>query len=605
MKTNAYHLFAGLVGFLIAVGATSGQAPVANAGKSAPTNYTVAFASFGPLHAQLFIADGDGSNAKPLMANASQDYNASFSHDSKWIVFTSDRSGSADIYRVHPDGTGLERLVDDPAFDDQAALSPDGKLLAFVSSRSGQADIWILELKTRKLRNLTSSPGGDFRPAWSPDGKWLAFSSDRDSRKPKDTSGFGTTHSTELYLIRPDGSGLQGVTHADAFAGSPAWSADGNQLVFYVAETAEVIKIVGARRFRGTTQIVSFDLKTKEQHVLTSGPNEKLSPQWSVTKGIVYTTRGPDGGIETVAGQAEARGKFESPKWSADGRHVVFHRDVDDSWPPMQNWWSRDSRFQLVRTGIFPTYSPRADLMLCNDQTAGILHNSILMMHPDGTNRSVLFTNKEKSALGAVFSPDGTKVAFAYGNFFQSLLGAAIADIAVMNSDGTDLKVLTDGTANCAFPSWSPDGRQIVYRASGENNKGLFIMDLETGKTHALTTGSSHDNFPSWSPKGDRIAFTRFYDGDYEIFTVKTDGTDVKQLTNQPGNDAHSAWSPDGEWIAFTSARGGFKDESVLHPYNPQSYGDIYVMRADGTEVTQLTDNPFEEGTVGWKPTAH
>jgi len=130
-------------------------------------------------------------------------------------------------------------------------------------------------------------------------------------------------------------------------------------------------------------------------------------------------------------------------------------------------------------------------------------------------------------------------------------------------------------------------------------------MDLATGKSRALTTGSSHDNFPSWSPKGDRIAFTRFHDGDYEIFTVNIDGTDVRQLTNQPGNDAHCAWSPDGEWIAFTSARGGFKDESVLHPYNPQSYGDIYVMRADGTEVTQLTDNPFEEGTVGWKPTSH
>jgi Tol biopolymer transport system component len=193
-------------------------------------------------------------------------------------------------------------------------------------------------------------------------------------------------------------------------------------------------------------------------------------------------------------------------------------------------------------------------------------------------------------------------VAFAYGHFFQSVLGPAIADIAVMKSDGTGLKLLTDGSGNCAFPSWSPDGKQIVYRTSGPNNKGLFIIELETGKTRALTPGSSHDNFPVWSPKGDRIAFTRFHEGDYEIYSVNVDGTDPRRLTNQPGNDAHCAWSPDGEWIAFTSARGGFKDESVLHPYNPQPYGDIYVMRADGSEIIQLTDNPFEEGTVAWKP---
>jgi TolB protein len=62
------------------------------------------------------------------------------------------------------------------------------------------------------------------------------------------------------------------------------------------------------------------------------------------------------------------------------------------------------------------------------------------------------------------------------------------------------------------------------------------------------------------------------------------------------------AYSPDGERIAFTSARGGFKDEAALHPYNPQSYGDLYVMRKDGSDVRMLTDNQFEEGTPAWVP---
>jgi Tol biopolymer transport system component len=120
----------------------------------------------------------------------------------------------------------------------------------------------------------------------------------------------------------------------------------------------------------------------------------------------------------------------------------------------------------------------------------------------------------------------------------------------------------------------------------------------------ALTAGSSHDNFASWSPDGERIAFTSDRDGDYEIYTIRRDGTDLRRLTHTPGNDAHNAWSPDGEWIVFASERRGFKDESPLHPHNPQAYGDLYVVRADGSEVRMLTDDQFEDGTPSFIPNA-
>ena len=142
--------------------------------------YTVAFASFAPLDTDLFLAEADGSAARPLSPHPDLDYNASFSSDGRWIVFTSHRDGSADIFRVRPDGSGLEKLVDDPSFDDQAVLSPDGRHLAFVSSRSGQADVWTMDLGTKALSNLTNQPGGDFRPEWSPDGRQIAFTSIRD-----------------------------------------------------------------------------------------------------------------------------------------------------------------------------------------------------------------------------------------------------------------------------------------------------------------------------------------------------------------------------------------------------------------------------------------
>ena len=77
--------------------------------KDPESKYTIAFASFAPLNTDIFVADADGSNSRPLLSHLDQDYNASFSRDGKWIVFTSERNGSADIYRVHPDGSGRSR----------------------------------------------------------------------------------------------------------------------------------------------------------------------------------------------------------------------------------------------------------------------------------------------------------------------------------------------------------------------------------------------------------------------------------------------------------------------------------------------------------------
>ena len=587
----------------LAVLGVSGLTSYANAANSAKRLAGVAFASFAPLNTDIFIANGDGSNAIALAEDPALDSNASFSPDGRWIVFTSTRSGSSDIYRMRPDGSRLERLTDDPSFDDQAAVSPDGETLAFVSTRNGQADIWTLDLKTNAVRIVTHDPAGDFRPTWSPDGKWIAFSSDRDSRKPK--MSFVTLHSTELYVVRVDGSQLRRVTSTAAFAGSPSWSPDGKSLLFYEADLDNVQKITSPRRLRGTTQIVGIDLESGERTVFSSGDGEKWSPRWLSSEKIGFVSGGPNGGIEFVDGGKPingARGEMRNVDWSSDEKRVVFQREVGTQWPPTQTWPSRDARFPLLRTGIFPSFSPSGDRFVVNDRTAGALHNRILVMNADGTQAATLYQEDKRSALAPVWSPGGTRVAFGLGGFFQATTGPSTADVAVVGMDGTGLRVLTDGTGNYGFPSWSPDESRLVYRAAGKDANGLWIVDVETGERSELIRSGGHENFPAWSPKGDRISFTSDQDGDYEIYSIKPDGTDLRRLTNAPGNDAHNAWSPDGEWIVFTSSRAGFKDEAVLHPHNPQPYGDLYVMRGDGTETTQLTDNQFEEGTPAWMP---
>jgi Tol biopolymer transport system component len=171
--------------------------------------------------------------------------------------------------------------------------------------------------------------------------------------------------------------------------------------------------------------------------------------------------------------------------------------------------------------------------------------------------------------------------------------------VAVVKADGSGFRELTSGANNNGFPSYSPDGKQMVFRTLGPEGQGLRVMNLEDKSVRVLT--DDYDNFPLWSPRGDLIAFTRQIDGDFELFTIRPDGSGLKRVTTAPGNEAHCAWSPDGEWMIFSSSRMGFKDEAIYSD-SPQPYGELFVMRKDGSDVRQLTDNQWEDATPAWQP---
>ena len=132
--------------------------------------------------------------------------------------------------------------------------------------------------------------------------------------------------------------------------------------------------------------------------------------------------------------------------------------------PPFQPAFSRDTGFRLIRTGMFPQFTPDGARLTMADTPLALAKNSVLIMNADGASRSVLFSDPARNVLAPVWSPDGSSLAFGLGRFFPMVQGFGPADLAVLDAKSGALRVLTDGKENIGFPSWSPDGRRMVYR---------------------------------------------------------------------------------------------------------------------------------------------
>jgi TolB protein len=569
-------------------------------------------ASLKPSKAVLYVSGADGGGEHALLPPGTFDYDPSWSPRGDWIAFTSERNGSADLYRVHPDGKGLERLTADPAYEDQAAFSPDEGQIVFVSTRAaGFANLWVLDLATQKARPLTSGRGGDFRPAWSPDGKWIAFSSDRDSNLPDAKGRWERLHIAGIYIVHPDGSGLRRLTPRDGnFCGSPKWSADSQKLVVYCMIGQDTWdNRVGQDRADDTLKEIDVATGATGMVAAASGTKEAPFPLPSGDIGYLRRDKAQPGVSYASGGRGPAGEDVRMPSWSPDGKQIVYGRFTTERNPEPKRLWSRNPKFELYTTEFLPAVDAAHGRIATSSPAGGKFH--LYVMETGKPARSIL--DRPDLIIAPQWSADGKQIAAGVG-LFSSFLDFSRgnkkpvdpvnggAQVAVVNDDGSGFQLLTSGTNNNAFPSFAPDGKRIVYRTLGPEGQGLRIMTLAD---HAITKLTSEwDNFPLWSPRGDRIAFVRRNSaGDFQIFTIHPDGSGLTQLSRTHGNDAHLAWSADGLRLLFATSRMGFKDEA-LYTDAPQPYGEIFMMGADGGDIQQLTDDQWEEGGPAWLPEA-
>ncbi len=218
----------------------------------------------------------------------------------------------------------------------------------------------------------------------------------------------------------------------------------------------------------------------------------------------------------------------------------------------------------------------------------------IYTINPDGTDLRRVTTIAELGPRPPVhiwpaWSPDGWKIAYT-----QIHAEKYDQDIFVVNADGTGATQLTAATGRDNYPAWSPDGSKIAFSSDRDDldNLNIYLMNADGTDQVRLTEGSHHYERPTWSPDGSKILFSG---PGLNIYMMNPDGTDQVRLTDPAAVggawlSSPNACSPDGSRVLFMSASA------------PDGNWDAYVMNADGTGQTRLTDWEGSEEPAAWSP---
>jgi len=227
----------------------------------------------------------------------------------------------------------------------------------------------------------------------------------------------------------------------------------------------------------------------------------------------------------------------------------------DDTGPQ----WTKDGRIRFWR--VYPDH-----------------HSEAWTMNADGSEQTLIKDPPGRQVVS--WSPDESKIIY--------IKSGEPGRSYVSNADGSG-ETLLPGRGG----EWSSDSKMLVYmqRVSGDNFD-IFTYSIESGKITNITNSPAFDADPSFSPDGRTVVFDSDRDGNQEIYAVNIDGSGLRRLTFDPAGDNHPAYSPDGTQIIFTSGRDN-------------ENADVFVMNTDGSNPVNLTkwDKTNETAGVGsWSP---
>jgi Tol biopolymer transport system component len=239
----------------------------------------------------------------------------------------------------------------------------------------------------------------------------------------------------------------------------------------------------------------------------------------------------------------------------------------------------------------YPSWSPDGSKIAFTSGRDG--DPEIYVMNADGSGVRRLTTSPGRD-IRASWSPDGTKIVFASTR-------TGDLEIFTMNADGTSVQQLTFEPENSG-PKYSPDGTQIAFTGIRGTTSAVYTIPANGGSSTKLTPDSLNAGYPDWSPDGSHLLFVNnvTVNAASNIFTMQSDGTGIVRLTQRSENEVDPNWSPDGTKIDFwtfplfpaadKAFDFGFQGSNRL--LSAKMAGDIWLMNADGTGFSDVTNSP-------------
>ena len=284
---------------------------------------------------------------------------------------------------------------------------------------------------------------------------------------------------------------------------------------------------------------------------------------------------------------------------------------------PPTNWlktFSRNPNYELTLTGILPSYNAAGDKFVMTGRPApGTGARRVAQVVTTGTNTAdVIYQDKKRNVMAPQLVAGRRQDPVRHRRLqplLQRLQRPGPQDRRSdrrrrADRDGQRRRQrLPRGDERREQQRLPVDGarRQAVRLPdrSDPTARGLRIMNLETKAVTKLTEG--YDNFPLWSPRGDLIMFSRAGRGRLRDLHDQA-GRHRREASDLLAEATTRTWpGRPTATIVWASSRMGFKDEGI-YTDAPQPYGELFVMRYDGTDVQQLTDNQWEDGTPAWQP---